>query len=697
MASEVKVVKPPPEEKARGLAGASAGETEEVDDEEAEIMLVARSSAAVASPDERSHLLRGGPQAERKTTTTTTSTGAATGVDAAKSPAQSVAPASSEVKTLVSGEGDAKPASSDAAATAAKTEVGAQDAGLLVAFGLFVLTSLGNRLFQKLMTLPMYNYPVAINLLTTAAYVPTSFTYIAICVHCVQPSPITADQIAIPKSRFAVMGALDCVSSLMQILSVNFIPNASTLVLLQQSAIPISMIISRLSFKHVRYDWWQVSGAAVVLCGIGVVLAPQASTGSARDASDGPLPQWVWQLTIILSCVPMTLSSVYKEKALGEHDVDVVYLNGWVAVFQTFLCLPLAIPTAMAIELPLDRVPKNVIDGCLCFVGRNTITIHDALSRPPDECATAPYFVTAFVAFNIVYNILIVVILKRGSSSLLYLGSTLLVPISNVMFSLKIFPGHKPLHVADVAGMPIIMFGLVLYRCGSALATFLRAPERLAILAKLLLVDIDDDEEDEDEARPPMMRPRDYLKIPPAERRTLLAAARRRGDEDPPSPLFRESLRATRTHLKTDKKAHVARFFGLNQIEMLQPLVQAQSLQARHRLARSNAQIRQDFLQRLGFSPEPTFASFTSPRSPRPALGQSSRPRHLTSSPGDIRRMRARQGASSPGRGGLDAHYQPPAGAAPRRLPGRPPTFVRLDPSRRANSFDTRGRQPGTP
>jgi hypothetical protein len=41
----------------------------------------------------------------------------------------------------------------------------------------------------------------------------------------------------------------------------------------------------------------------------------------------------------------MTLSSVYKEKALGETEIDVVYLNGWVAIYQFIIGIALGIPS----------------------------------------------------------------------------------------------------------------------------------------------------------------------------------------------------------------------------------------------------------------------------------------------------------------------------------------------------------------
>ena len=141
---------------------------------------------------------------------------------------------------------------------------------------------------------------------------------------------------------FAVMGGLDCLSSVMLLLAVNYVPNASTLVLLQQAAIPISMVISALAFAGVRYDVYQILGATIVLLGIGVVLSPQLGT-SNNEASSGTV---VWSLVTVVACVPMCVSSVYKEKALGEQDVGVIFLNGWVSVFQTVMSLPLAIPSA---------------------------------------------------------------------------------------------------------------------------------------------------------------------------------------------------------------------------------------------------------------------------------------------------------------------------------------------------------------
>jgi hypothetical protein len=61
----------------------------------------------------------------------------------------------------------------------------------------------------------------------------------------------------------------------------------------------------------------------------------------------------IWVIVMLLSCVPMTLSSVYKEKALGETEIDVVYLNGFVT-FVFFLYIIPLFKTFVSLKKQLD-------------------------------------------------------------------------------------------------------------------------------------------------------------------------------------------------------------------------------------------------------------------------------------------------------------------------------------------------------
>jgi hypothetical protein len=96
-------------------------------------------------------------------------------------------------------------------------------------------------------------------------------------------------------------------------------------------------------------------------------------------------------------------------------------------------------------------------------VGINTI-LEAQGSQRVDQCEMAPLYVWIFLAFNVVYNVLIVVILKLGSANIMWMASTVIVPLSNVVFSLHFVPNHRNMQPGDIAGLFVIMIGLVVYR-----------------------------------------------------------------------------------------------------------------------------------------------------------------------------------------------------------------------------------------
>jgi len=76
----------------------------------------------------------------------------------------------------------------------------------------------------------------------------------------------------------------------------------------------------------------------------------------------------------------------------------------------------------------------------------------------------APFYTASYLFFNLALNILIVLVLKHGSAAILAMSSTVLVPLGNFAFSLDFMPGHKPQRPTDVAGLGIIMMGLLFFR-----------------------------------------------------------------------------------------------------------------------------------------------------------------------------------------------------------------------------------------
>jgi drug/metabolite transporter (DMT)-like permease len=335
---------------------------------------------------------------------------------------------------------------------------------LVISFAAMVVVGLGNKIFQKLQTIPMYNYPLFLNLLTTFMYIPVSFAYI---IPMARAGKISKEQLDMPKKPFAIMGALDAVAGIMQIFAATYL-DGSLLILLTQAAIPASMFISKylLDAKYARY---QYVGAVIVAVGLVVVLVPSWSGGD----NSGVI---VWSIVMILSTIPMCLSSVYKEISLGETELDPVFLNGWIAIFQFLLSIPLTLPSGYASDpqVPIEDQPGNIGDGFKCWIGISTIGRDDDKHADDDDFVTddcylyAPLYVNIYLAFNIAYNILIILILKYGSANILWLAMTIMVPLGNVAFSLPFMPQSTTLHATDIVGLIVIVGGLLLYRFGGA-------------------------------------------------------------------------------------------------------------------------------------------------------------------------------------------------------------------------------------
>jgi len=437
-----------------------------------------------------------------------------------------------------------------------------QETKLLITFLLMVIVGTANKVFQKLQAIPMYNYPNSLNLLQNFVYVPLCFAYILpVSRFGLLNNAIPHEVTTLPKTPFAIMGLLDCITCMLLTFAAVYLPG-TLLILLPQAAIPISMILSK-KIKGETYARYQYLGAVVVVLGILVVLEPlvtqrhvgefvceaydreefcalcegedseggcsshrtkgaAAAAGSdgaiaippwdegssefanfvlprslARTDSstasstshDGELCRWtptdsarpsssngsstattlLWSVVTILACVPMTLSSIYKEQALtgARSNIDPIFLNGWVALFQLLFSFPLSVPAGMTSDPPVTpgELPGNIWDGIKCYLGMGTVT---GGCHPDDLCYESPLYVNVFLVFNVCFNILIVYILKFGSANVLFMASTVMVPVGNLAFALPFVPGSTPLKDSDIAGLMVILLGLVTYRFGQS-------------------------------------------------------------------------------------------------------------------------------------------------------------------------------------------------------------------------------------
>ena len=336
---------------------------------------------------------------------------------------------------------------------------------------------------------------------------------------------------------FFVMGALDALGAAMQVLATVYLPG-TLLVLIPQVAIPLSMAAGTVILGE-KYTVRQYIGAAVVFCGILVVLYPILShqrdadyyceaidtkndcllckeetsedqclshntkgkdtnhTNSTlelsemmfwrdlevnigNNSSDGLYCAWVsreeadvreedflvffWSIVMLLSCVPSVMSTVYKQVALQTaSSMDPIVISGWVSMFQFISGLFLVVPSGLASSPrvhPLD-LRSNWLDGIGCLFSK--INAIDSGCHP-DDCAKAALWVHVSLLNSAVYALSMLFVLKYGSCDLMYLGLTLVVPLGHLAFD--IHSSFSELQAFDIAGLVILVSGLVMYRFG---------------------------------------------------------------------------------------------------------------------------------------------------------------------------------------------------------------------------------------
>ena len=233
----------------------------------------------------------------------------------------------------------------------------------------------------------------------------------------------------------------------------------------------------------------------------------------------------------------------------------------------------------MSTGIPVADIPSNLIGGMKCLYGINTITeASEDGSVLPDECSMGFIYVSTYLVFNVGYNLIMIVILKHGSANILWMASTVIVPLSNVAFSLQFMPNHQPMKTMDIVGLVIIMFGLLIYRFTAQMYT---------VYEKLVGKGVSKEEQ----------------------------AIRRK---------------ASKIHKMAEKKQ--TKMIGLNQIEYLNALVDSRVMRdQRIHLFRTPAQARGDLLFKLGIPPSPNITMMM--RSPG-SVGGSPRYQYSTHSGG---------------------------------------------------------------
>jgi hypothetical protein len=170
---------------------------------------------------------------------------------------------------------------------------------------------------------------------------------------------------------------------------------------------------------------------------------------------------FIWSILMLLSLVPMVMSTIYKQISL-QVNLDPILVNGWVSFFQLFWGVALVVPAGLLSSPRVHplQIGSNWRSGLRClFHQTNTVEV----GCHPDDCRDAALWVHLGLGSAIVYALSMMFVLKYGSCDLMYLGLTLVVPIAHLSFSLH---STADVSVFDVCGLFVSVTGLFMYRFG---------------------------------------------------------------------------------------------------------------------------------------------------------------------------------------------------------------------------------------
>ena len=197
--------------------------------------------------------------------------------------------------------------------------------------------------------------------------------------------------------------------------------------------------------------------------------------------------EFVWSLALVASTVPMALSAIYKKRAmmsveeraaeqaagaaLGDDEAPppsppppALYVSGWIAVFQFVCSVAVTVPAGL-VSSPLVRplqIPANIFDGMFCYSG---VGVVETGCHPDTACSDAALWVNITVVCHVVYTLSMMFVLKYSDGpDLLFMGLTAIVPLGHLCFTLPFMPERTSIHKSDLAGLIVILAGLVLYR-----------------------------------------------------------------------------------------------------------------------------------------------------------------------------------------------------------------------------------------
>ena len=280
------------------------------------------------------------------------------------------------------------------------------------------------------------------------------------------PTPVTSSS-EVPQRTYIYMGLMDAASATLGAIAGGYCPGELQTIL-NQMIIPVTLFGSFV-FLHTKFKSYQLWGCAAIVVGACVASSDYFLNPSVEEdvvvssdvsSSGNGMSLSVAIIVYFLSVLPSAFSNIYKENRMQVNNMNEVHTSTLVSFYQLwigFVFLPLlALPSLGG--LSVAEMKSQMSDGFTCFMGTNP-------NDPNDDCSHSAYILLFYILLNFVYNVLLLVVTKRGSAVLLVVSQALSLPLTNIAFTLKplMGPDVEPLTILDLIGIALVCIGFLAY------------------------------------------------------------------------------------------------------------------------------------------------------------------------------------------------------------------------------------------
>ncbi|KAM3315169.1 hypothetical protein ACQJBY_033739 [Aegilops geniculata] len=326
--------------------------------------------------------------------------------------------------------------------------------GITAAAAATVALAVMNRVLYKLALVPMKNYPFFLAQVLTFGYVVVYFSILFVRY---QAGIVTKEMLALPKSRFMLIGLLEAMGVASGMAAAAMLPGPSIPVL-SQSFLVWQLILSVIVLGR-KYRANQILGCLLVTTG--VILSVVSGANGGSSLSD---VKFFWPAVLMASSACQAGASIIKEfvfidgaKRLEGKRPDIFVVNSFGSGFQALFVL-LLLPFLSNLKgIPLTELPAYVNRGAACFLNVGGGNLND--------CPGAPLLPLLFITMNMAFNISVLNLVKMSTALVASLTATLAVPLSIYVLSLPLpyMPGGTSLSTSFLVGAAVLVLGLLLY------------------------------------------------------------------------------------------------------------------------------------------------------------------------------------------------------------------------------------------